>query len=65
MDDWRTENERILPNKSFAECPQTLKNKTLHQKTLAVGMAEKAKEFVQSGSEIYQDNIPAGAKEQH
>jgi hypothetical protein len=28
----------------------------------AVGMAENAKEFVNSGSEIYQGNIPEGAK---
>ncbi|MBX7174478.1 MAG: phosphomethylpyrimidine synthase ThiC [Pyrinomonadaceae bacterium] len=35
------------------------------EKALAVGMAEKAKEFVQSGSEIYQGNVPEGAKEHH
>ncbi|MET0752596.1 MAG: phosphomethylpyrimidine synthase ThiC [Pyrinomonadaceae bacterium] len=35
------------------------------EKALAVGMAEKAKEFVQSGSEIYQGNIPEGAKDHH
>ncbi len=35
------------------------------EKALAVGMAEKAKEFVKSGSEIYQGNVPDGAKEHH
>jgi phosphomethylpyrimidine synthase len=35
------------------------------EKVLAVGMAEKAKEFVQSGSEIYQGNVLEGAKEHH
>jgi hypothetical protein len=29
------------------------------------GMAEKAKEFVATGSEIYQGNVPAGAKHNH
>ncbi len=28
------------------------------EKALAVGMAEKAKEFVDKGSEIYQGNVP-------
>jgi hypothetical protein len=28
-------------------------------------MAEKAKEFVEKGSEIYQGNLPDGAKEHH
>jgi len=32
------------------------------QKALAVGMAEKAKEFIATGSEIYQGNLPDGAK---
>ncbi len=35
------------------------------EKALAVGMAEKAKEFVATGSEIYHGNIPEGAKEHH
>ena len=35
------------------------------EKVLAVGMAEKAKEFVDKGSEIYQGNVPEGAKEHH
>jgi phosphomethylpyrimidine synthase len=35
------------------------------EKALAVGMAEKAKEFTEKGSEIYQGNIPEGAKEHH
>ncbi len=35
------------------------------EKALAVGMAEKAKEFVEKGSEIYQGNVPDGAKEHH
>jgi phosphomethylpyrimidine synthase len=35
------------------------------EKALAVGMAEKAKEFVEKGSEIYQGNLPDGAKEHH
>ena len=30
------------------------------EKALAVGMAEKAKEFVDKGSEIYQGNLPEG-----
>jgi len=28
-------------------------------------MAEKAKEFVATGSEIYHGNLPEGAKEHH
>jgi phosphomethylpyrimidine synthase len=35
------------------------------EKALAVGMAEKAKEFIEKGSEIYQGNLPDGAKEHH
>jgi phosphomethylpyrimidine synthase len=35
------------------------------EKALAVGMAEKAKEFVEKGSEIYHGNLPDGAKEHH
>jgi phosphomethylpyrimidine synthase len=35
------------------------------EKALAVGMAEKAKEFVATGSEIYHGNLPDGAKEHH
>jgi|CXWL01.1.fsa_nt_gi phosphomethylpyrimidine synthase len=34
------------------------------EKALAVGMSEKAKEFVATGSEIYHGNLPEGAKEQ-
>jgi hypothetical protein len=30
-----------------------------------LGMAEKAKEFVDKGSKIYQGNLPDGAKENH
>lgn len=32
------------------------------EKALAVGMAEKAKEFVPTGSEICHGNLPEGAK---
>jgi hypothetical protein len=35
------------------------------EKALAVGMAERAKGFVAMGGEIYQGNIPEGAKEHH
>jgi len=35
------------------------------EKALAVGMSEKAKEFVATGSEIYHGNIPEGAKDHH
>jgi len=35
------------------------------EKALAVGMNEKAKEFVQSGAEIYQGNLPDGAMKEH
>jgi len=35
------------------------------EKALAVGMSEKAKEFVATGSEIYHGNLPDGAKEHH
>ena len=35
------------------------------EKALAVGMAEKAKEFTATGSEIYHGNVPDGAKEHH
>jgi phosphomethylpyrimidine synthase len=34
-------------------------------KALAVGMSEKAKEFVATGSEIYHGNIPEGTKHDH
>jgi hypothetical protein len=34
-------------------------------KNFTVGMAEKAKEFVDKGSEIYQGNVPDGVKEHH
>ncbi len=35
------------------------------EKALAVGMSEKAKEFVASGAEIYHGNLPEGAKDHH
>ena len=35
------------------------------EKALAVGMAEKAKEFVATGSEIYHGNVPDGGHEHH
>ena len=35
------------------------------EKALAAGMSEKAKEFVQTGGEIYHGNISKGAKEYH
>ncbi len=35
------------------------------EKALAVGMSEKAKEFVATGSEIYHGNLPEGSKEHH
>jgi len=35
------------------------------EKALAVGMSEKAKEFVATGSEIYHGNLPNGTKEHH
>ncbi len=35
------------------------------EKALAVGMAEKAKEFTEKGSEIYHGNKPEGADEHH
>jgi phosphomethylpyrimidine synthase len=35
------------------------------EKALAVGMAEKSKEFLSSGAEIYHGNLPEGAKEHH
>ena len=35
------------------------------ENALALGMAKKAKEFVQSGSEIYQGNVPEGGHEHH
>ena len=34
------------------------------EKALAVGMSEKAKEFVDKGTEIYQGNLPNG-REHH
>ena len=33
------------------------------EKALAVGMAEKAKEFVEKGSEIFQGNVPEAGRE--
>jgi phosphomethylpyrimidine synthase len=35
------------------------------EKALAVGMSEKASEFVKSGAEIYQGNRPAGGDDHH
>lgn len=35
------------------------------EKALAVGMSEKAKEFVAAGAEIYHGNLPEGAKIEH
>ena len=35
------------------------------EKALAVGIAEKAKEFVATGSEIFHGNLPDEAKEHH
>ena len=35
------------------------------EKALAVGMAEKSKEFLGTGAEIYHGNIPEGAKDHH
>jgi phosphomethylpyrimidine synthase len=35
------------------------------EKALAVGMSEKAKEFVATGGEIYHGNVPDGAKHDH
>ncbi len=35
------------------------------EKALAVGMSEKAAEFVASGSEIYHGNVPGGGHEHH
>jgi phosphomethylpyrimidine synthase len=35
------------------------------EKALAVGMSAKAKEFVETGSEIYHGNLPEGSKEHH
>ncbi len=40
-------------------------NAVEEEKALAVGMAEKSKEFLATGAEIYQGNIPEGAKEHH
>jgi phosphomethylpyrimidine synthase len=35
------------------------------EKALAVGMAEKSKEFLASGAEIYHGNLPEGGHEHH
>ncbi len=35
------------------------------EKALAVGMAEKAKEFTATGGEIYHGNLPEGANHDH
>jgi len=35
------------------------------EKALAVGMAEKSKEFLATGAEIYHGNLPEGVKEHH
>lgn len=41
----------------------TKRTRSEKEKALAVGMAEKAKEFAATGSEIYQGSLPEGAKE--
>ncbi len=49
--------------KVFNESPT---NKNVEaEKAFAVGMAEKSKEFVETGAEIYHGNVPDGAKEHH
>jgi phosphomethylpyrimidine synthase len=35
------------------------------EKALAVGMSAKAKEFVETGGEIYHGNLPDGTKHDH
>jgi len=35
------------------------------EKALAVGMAEKSREFVDTGSEIYHGNLPEGVDLEH
>ncbi len=35
------------------------------EKALAVGMAEKSKEFLETGAEIYQGNKPKGGHDHH
>ena len=35
------------------------------EKALAVGMAEKAKDFVATGDEIYHGNLPEGVDDHH
>lgn len=44
---------------------KTRKQNIAEEKALAVGMAEKSKEFLSSGTEIYKGNMPEGAKEHH
>ena len=46
--------------------PRSLRKSNIaEEKALAVGVAEKAKEFVATGSEIYHGNLPDGAKEHY
>ncbi|MDQ3180242.1 MAG: phosphomethylpyrimidine synthase ThiC, partial [Acidobacteriota bacterium] len=40
-------------------------NQLEEEKALAVGMSEKAKEFVATGGEIYHGNLPDGADLEH
>lgn len=40
----------------------TARENVAEEKALAVGMAEKSKEFLASGAEIYQGNVPEGSE---
>jgi phosphomethylpyrimidine synthase len=41
------------------------KQNVAEEKAFAVGMAEKAKELVDKGSQIYHGNVPEGVKDHH
>ena len=55
-----TAEEQVANAREFAK-----EQNFAEEKALAVGVAEKAKEFVATGSEIYHGNLPEGAKEHH
>lgn len=46
-------------------CQYAKEQNVEEEKALAAGMAEKAKEFVAKGAEIYQGKVPKGAKHHH
>lgn len=61
MENFATFELKILLNSIVHDFAK--EQNTEEEKALAVGMAEKAKEVVAAGSEIFHGNLPDGAKD--